>query len=352
MNSPQAEKRGFLILLGVMMFSGIFVLWPFLKTIVLSMVFAVLFFPLHKRILKWTGGKKALSATISITLVFLLLIIPVLLLTTLVTIQIQKLLTLEPSTILSSMYVSAQIWVTKFEDLLQVQFHLLDFLKQILQTAGNFLAQYSPNMVKETANFFYHFFIMMMILFYFFIDGERFLEIIIRLTPVKDKYERHLASEMKTTIYGVFYSSFLSALLQAIAATLGYYFAGIEGYLVWGCVTFFVAFIPVVGTALVLIPLVLSLFLEGNTSHAIFLSLYAMLIIGSIDNIVKPLLIKGDMHPLILFLSVFGGMTMFGPIGLLLGPIIMSMLTATVKIYSRDFTGVHLENVKPKASDL
>lgn len=349
MNSAVSEKRGFLVLLGCMILLGVFVLWPFLKTIVLSMVFAVLFFPLHKRILRLCKGKKALSAFLSIVLVFFLLIIPVLLLVMLVTVQVQKLLTQAPSDIISGLFVSVQIWVTKLEDMMNVQFHFLDFVKESLQTVGNYLAQYSPNMVMETANFFFHFFIMMMILFYFFMDGERFLEIIIRLTPVKDKYERHLATEMKTTIYGVFYSSFFSALLQAVAASLGYYIAGIEAYLVWGCVTFFVAFIPVVGTALVLAPLIISLFLQGNTGHAIFLSLYSILIIGSIDNIIKPLLIKGDMHPLVLFLSVFGGMTMFGPIGLLLGPIIMSMLTATIKIYSRDFTGVSIENVQPKA---
>lgn len=350
MNSPAAEKRGFLILLGIMLFLGLYVLWPFIKTIVLSVVIAVLVFPLHKKILGWTK-RKTLSAFLSIVLVFLLIIIPIATLGMLVTLQIQKLLHQAPSEIFSSLYVSAQIWVTKIEDMLQVQFHFLDFLKESLQTAGNYLAQYSPNMVMETADFFYHFFIMMMVLFYFFIDGERFLEIIIRLTPVKDRYERHLAAEMKTTIYGVFYSSFLSGLLQAITATLGYYIAGIDGYLVWGCVTFFVAFIPAVGTALVLVPLIISLFVQGHSGHAIFLIIYSVLIIGSIDNIVKPLLIKGDMHPLVLFLSVFGGMTMFGPIGLLLGPIIMSMLTATIKIYSRDFTGVNIEDLKPKANE-
>lgn len=351
MNSPQAEKRGFLFLLGIMLFLGIFVLWPFLKTIALSVVFAVLFFPLYNKILQWTG-KKTLSSFISMTLVFLLIIIPVLLLGMIVTLQIQKLLTQEHNQIISSLYVNAQIWVTQLEDMMQVQFHFLDVLKKTLQAAGNYLAQYSPNVVAGTANFFLHFFVMMLILFYLFIDGERFLEIIIRLSPVKDKYERRLVTEMKTTIYGVFYSSFLCSLLQAIAATLGYYFAGIEGYLVWGCVTFFVAFIPAVGTALVLVPLTLSLFLQGNVGHAIFLSIYGALVIGSIDNILKPLLIKGNMHPLILFLSVFGGMAMFGPIGLLLGPIIMSMLTATIKIYSRDFTGINLENVKAKETKL
>jgi len=349
MNSQKTEKQGFFFLLAGLLLMGVYVLWPFLKTILLSIIFAVLFYPLHKRVLKWCGGRKTLSAALSMTLVFLLLIIPVIFLLALVTTQLQKLITQAPSEMLTTWYVSLQVWVTKLEDMLHVQFHFLDFVKQSLQNLGNYLAQYSPGVVMETASLFYHFFILMMVLFYLFIDGEKFMEILIHLTPVKDKYERHLAYEMKLTIYGVFYSSFLSALAQAIAATLGYYIAGVDGYLVWGCVTFFVAFIPFVGTALVILPLILVLFFEGHMGHALFLALYSLLLIGSIDNILKPLLIKNNMHPILLFLSVFGGIGMFGPIGLLLGPLVFSMLVATIKIYSRDFAGLNLDHALPKA---
>jgi len=342
MINSKSERQGFLVLLVILLVLAFYVLSPFLKTIVLSIILAIFFFPAHKKILRFTHQRKKLSASLSLLAVIFLILAPLAVLLVLVTTQIKDMSFGASDQMISSWYVTLQVWVTKFEDLFGIQIHLLDTLQQGLQRLGEVLAQYSPAVVLGTANFILHFFIMMIVLFYLFIDGERFFEIMIRITPVKDQYERKLASEIKNTLSGVFYSSFFTGLLQAAVATLGYYIAGVSGYLVWGCVTFFVSFIPMLGTSVVVIPLVLLLISQGRVGHAVFLGIYAAVFVGLIDNILKPLLIKSNMHPLVLFLGFFGGLAVFGPAGILIGPILMSLLTATLKMYSRDFTGEKL----------
>jgi len=345
-SGPKTERTAFLVLFGLLALLGLYVIYPFLKTVLLSIVLTVLFFPLNEWILK-RFKRPNLAAALSVIAIILFIFVPLAILASLVGRQVGSLLENAPNELLSSWYVSLQIWVTKIEDMLGVQFNLLEYYQKGLKWLGTSLAGITSGLVVETAHFIFHFFILSIVSFYLFRDGRRFFEVMIHLVPVKDQYERSLAHEMQNTIHGVFYGSFLTALLQAILATLGYWIAGVPGYLVWGCITFFVAFIPMIGTGAAVIPLVIMLFAQGKTGSAIFLSLYAAGIIGLVDNIVKPLLIRSNMHPLIIFLSLFGGIAVFGPTGLLLGPIILSLLTATVKMYSRDFTGVKLESITP-----
>lgn len=344
-STPQLERRAFLFLLAILIAGGVYVLFPFLKTILLSIVLAIVFYPLHEKFLKWTGKRSNLAAFFSILAVLLFLIFPIAALLTLVTSQIAGLLEHIPQTmgqgglktVLSNGYAYMQPGVAKLEHVLGVKFDVLPLLLKGVQNFAQILAGYSPAVVSGTASFFLHFFIMLMVLFYLFRDGKVFFQTLMILSPVKDQYEMKLASEIKVTIDGIFYGSFLTGLVQAVLSGLGFYFAGVEGSLVWGTITFFVSFIPVIGTATVFIPLIIMLLVQGHLWHALFLGIYGAVVTGSADNILKPVLIKSNMHPLVLFLGLFGGMAVFGAMGLLLGPILMAMLTATVRIYSKDF---------------
>jgi predicted PurR-regulated permease PerM len=342
--SQKIERASFLFLLVLFLSAGLYVLSPFFKTIFLGIILVTLFFPVHQRILKWTRGRKTLTSLLSVLSVLLFFFIPLVILLSLIAAQVEGLANQTPTEILSSWYVSLQIWVTKIEDFLGVQFHLLDLFHGGLRRLGELFARYSPGVIMETANFLFQFFILLIVLFFLFRDGKDFFELTIRLLPVKDQYERKLAQEIQSTIYGVFYGSFVTALIQSVTATLGYFFAGLEGYLIWGVATFFASFIPFLGTGAVIAPLVLFLLSQGKTSHAIFLSIYGVAIIGLVDNLVKPLMIRSNVHPLLVFLSLFGGVVVFGPLGILMGPILLSLLTATIKLYAQDFADVKMES--------
>ena len=352
-NSEKTEKRSFLLLLLVLLFAGGVIFYPFIKVLILALVFAVLFYPLHEKFLKWTN-RPNLSAFFSVLSVVLLLLIPTAVILTLVTQQLAAVVSPEAfqasqttlSGILNELQQRVTHWAVKFESLAGFHFDLVPWVQKGMTKVAQILAKYSPTVLSETANFFLHSFVMIIALFYLFRDGRFILNAAIRISPVKDQYERRLTREIKLTINGVFYGSFLSGLAQAALATVGFYFVDIPGYYVWGILTFFMSFIPMVGTGAVIFPLVLILFIQGRVGAAIFLAVYGAIAIGSVDNLLRPVLIRSNMHPLVLFLSVFGGLVVFGAIGILVGPMLLAMLTATVRIYAKDFAHIRMAELE------
>ncbi|MDL1873307.1 AI-2E family transporter [Deltaproteobacteria bacterium PRO3] len=354
-NSVKTEQRAFILLLLVLIAVGVYLIHPFLQTLILSGVFTVLFYPIHQKFLNWTKQRANVAATLSVTTVILFIFLPIAILLTLVTTQLASLVTASNFSItqssvaglLTAIQQKITFFAAKFEYLSGFNFDLVPLIQQAMSRLAQILAKYSPSVLAGTANFILHFFIMIIVLFYLFRDGREFLGTLIRLSPVKDQYEQRLAGEIRDTIYGVFYGNFLTGLAQAALATAGYYLAGIEAYLVWGAVTFFMSFLPMLGTGAVIAPLVLVLFIQGHSKQAVFLAVYGAVVISSVDNLLRPVLIRSNMHQLVLFLSIFGGLAVFGPIGILLGPMLLAMLTATIRIYAKDFASVNLPEKKP-----
>ncbi|MGH7831821.1 MAG: AI-2E family transporter [Candidatus Binatia bacterium] len=339
------ERRAFLVLLLLLMFASFYVLFPFLYSILFAIVLTVLFYPLHQRFRRWTKQRENISAGLSVLAVLLLMVLPIAVILTLVTGQIAGALENIPAltsrealqSLLSNWYGRIEPLLARFENSVGIKLDILNLGWRGVKQFADILAGYSPSVIAGTASFFIHFFIMLVVLFYLFRDGGKIYQVFLKVSPVKDQYEENLAHEIRQTVYGVFYGSFLTSLVQAVLATIGFWIAGINGFLVWGLLTFFFSFIPIIGTAGVLVPMVLIQFIQGKTYQGIFLAVYGAIIIGSADNLLKPLLIKSNMHPVLLFLSLFGGLAVFGAMGLLLGPILLALATATVKIYLKDF---------------
>jgi predicted PurR-regulated permease PerM len=338
------EQRAFYWLVLILLILGLWVIFPFLYTVIMALVLGVVFYPFHRRFLKWTGHP-GLAALLSVITVVVLIILPAAFLLTLITSQIASVAQFFSGTMVSEKVSVILVhwnnyllpWVKKFEALIGTQFNFVEWFWQTVQRLGQMVAKYSPSVVTGTANFFLNLFVMLLLLFYVFRDGNVMFERLLKLSPIKDKYERRLATEIQETIYGIFYGSFLTGALQALLATLGFYLAGIPGALVWGVITFFVSFIPLVGTAAVIAPLTIYLLVIGNYGHAVFLAIYGVVAIGTVDNFLRPFLIKTSIHQAFLFLGLFGGMAVFGPIGILLGPIIMALLSGALRIYEQDY---------------
>lgn len=342
MPRPIIEQKSFYWLLLILVVLGLWVVFPFLYTAIMALVLGIVFYPFYRKFLQWTK-RPSIAAALSVLTVFCFIIIPVGVLLTLITSQIAAVI---QAFSVSSGKVSGILvhWehylsplVVKFEQLMGMELNVMAWFWQGAQRIAQTVAKYSPSVVTGTVEFFLNLFIMLLLLFYVFRDGNRLYERLLKLSPIKDKYERRLATEIQETIYGIFYGSFLTGAIQAALATLGYYLAGIPGALVWGVITFFVSFIPLIGTAAAIIPLCIYLMVAGRYGHAAFLAIYGTLVIGGVDNFVRPFLIKSNLHQAFLFLGLFGGMAVFGPIGILLGPIIMALLSGMLRIYETDY---------------
>lgn len=177
--------------------------------------------------------------------------------------------------------------------------------------------------------------IMTLALYYFLKDGPAMLQTIMRLSPLDDRYEKELLGEFDSMSRAVVLATLLSALAQAILGGIAYYFAEFESLFLLTSLTFLLAMVPFVGAAAVWVPACLWLaFVDERFLAAVVLFGYGIGVISMVDNLVKPYVLHGQskLHPLLALLSVLGGVQALGPIGILVGPMIVSFLQALLNI--------------------
>lgn len=189
-------------------------------------------------------------------------------------------------------------------------------------------------------------FVLVLLFFYYLLrDGAHLKRRLMELSPLSDAHEQAIMERIGRAVGATVRGSLIMAVLQGLVAGLGFAIFGVPSPALWGAVVVLAAFVPTVGTALVQVPAVIVLLATGQTAHAVGLAIWATLAVGMLDNILGPKLMAGGahLHPMIMLIAVLGGITFFGPIGLLLGPILMSLLFALFDIYLSLVRGPSLE---------
>ena len=178
-----------------------------------------------------------------------------------------------------------------------------------------------------------------------FTNGPRLLTGIKRLSPLDDRYEQRLFDVFGEFSRNLVVGSLATAAIQGLIAGLGYAFAGVGNVLFLAILTGIGSFVPVVGTVVIWVPVVGFLLVNGSYGAAIFLALWCLILVGSIDNVLKPLFMRGntDIHPLLVFLAVFGGLYWMGLTGLFVGPVLVAFFLALYTIYESEFLGIEPE---------
>ena len=190
--------------------------------------------------------------------------------------------------------------------------------------------------------------IMMISLFFFLLDGPRMIAAVKFLSPLEDQHEQELLDEFNRVSRAVVLATLLSAIAQGLLAGIGFYFAGLQSVFLLMLLTTAMALIPFVGAAAVWIPASLWLyFVDGRLGAAIVLAIYGTAIISMVDNLIKPLVLHGQshLHPLLALLSVLGGVSALGPIGILVGPMVVVFLQTLLKILQRELTAMDQERI-------
>ena len=180
--------------------------------------------------------------------------------------------------------------------------------------------------------------IFLLIAFYFLLlGGRRLVQWLASVTPDPDQTLR-IAAQLARASRSVLSSLFLTALAQSATATAGYLIARVPHPAFFGLLTFVAAFIPSVGTSIVALPLALMMLALGHPWAALFLAIWALVVVGLIDNVVKPLLIKGgvNLDAAVLFFALIGGLALFGAVGLIVGPLAVALFVSVVEGPSRE----------------
>jgi predicted PurR-regulated permease PerM len=330
-----------LFALAVVLFSRI--LLPFVMPVLLGGFLVVLFLPIQDFLCRRLKGHTGLCALASTVAVFLLILVPLAGVGWLVGRELFQLVASLPS-------------VLERVDLRQ---ELISNLPSGLsryvrtETVGSELekgllsaATGSATVIKRAvglgSEFVVNLFLMTVAMYYFFLDGRRLYAEAIRLVPLDRRYLQHFSREFSDVAHAIVYGNTVTAFVQGAVGLVGMLIAGVPHAVVWGAAMVIAALVPVVGTGLVWAPISLLLILSGKVGDGVFLAAWGALVVGTVDNFIRPRLCGSRMalHPLIVFLSMFGGVAVFGMMGMLVGPLIASFFMAMVRIYRRDFLGL------------
>lgn len=215
----------------------------------------------------------------------------------------------------------------------------LDAMKRQAEEYANTVAlggaQYAGGML---ADLLVGFGVLIVSLYYFLADGPAMLKTFMRLSPLDDRYEEQLLQEFTTVSRAVVVATLLSAVVQGLLAGAGYFFAGLGSVALLTMLTMLFALIPFVGGTLVWLPCCVWLFVEGRPLAATVLFVYCVVVVSMSDNVVKPLVLQGqsNLHPLLALLSVLGGVKAMGPIGIVVGPMVVAFLQALLKMFQTE----------------
>jgi predicted PurR-regulated permease PerM len=340
----RTERYFLLLLLVTSLYAAYRILSPYLNTIIISAALALLFYPVYGRILRFTGGRRNLASLLSCSLIICLVIVPLFLVA--VALVAQGVHTFNSiydwvqggalaNLLASESFAHARENLTKY-------FSFIDFSKIDIQgnllslskSMGQFLISKSSDIVSNLTRLTLHFFLLVFCLFYLLKEGRAMLDKLLHLLPLRYAQEQELTQRMVKVIRLTFVGALSTALAQGIAGGIGMAMVGIPA-LFWGTVMAFASLIPIIGTAIIWIPATVYLGFSAGWGKIIFFVLWNLIIAGSIDNFLRPHLIRGGagLSPLLIFFAVLGGIQLFGFIGILYGPIIFGLCGVLLYLY-------------------
>ncbi len=318
---------------------------PFLSALLWAGVITLALHPLYRRLLALVRGRAALAASIMTAVCAVLIIGPALAILTSLTSQAVDLYSYA-SEILKSGKLP-EIWnrfsispLGSFLKLpapeeLNIQRYVIDHLSGLSAGVAAQVGGFLKNTLLLVANLL----IMLFALFFFFRDGEGHYQTAVGLLPFTAEQKQGMARKFMDTFKAVITGIFFIALFQGLLCGIGFAVFGVPFPVLWGFLAAFLALLPVGGTALVWVPAAVYLFLTGATVKAILLVLWGVIFVSLPDNLLKPLIIgkKAKLPTFFLFLAILGGIKAYGFLGILFGPVVVTLLTAFVQIYREEF---------------
>ena len=331
-NQQRIQLAFFLVLLGLAAFMTYMVYKPFLNVIILALVLAILLYPVYERILKLVGGKARTAAAIVIVLAIIFILTPL----TLLSIQIFNQSRDVYIQLQNGEVDYLQQAISTIEKPLQERFpgFSLD-IKGVLQQIVVWIGNNASNIISGISNVLLGLMLVFISLFFFLKDGKKFLGYIVKMSPLDDTYDLKIFHRIGTMMSSVVRGVLFIAVVQAILVGLGFYIFGVPNATLWGTVTVVASLLPFIGTALVVFPGVAYLLITGHLAGAIGLAIWGTFLVGFIDNLLMPVTYgkSAQVHPLIILFAVLGGIYVFGPLGFLVGPMMVSFFIAILEIY-------------------
>ena len=340
MNSKTRQLWFFIVFLVGVTVLFYLIAAPYASAIFLALITAVLFKTLNERILRRLGGRKNIASLFSVLIVLAIIFIPLGV--------IGRSLIKESAALYSEVQskdsgaYSLGPAVSRIESFIESKgfggdlnlkkfFNIGPYAERVLIWLSSNLTSFFSSVLRLTLSAFLY----ILCLFYLFRDGRSLAKNILAWSPLFDVHDTLILSKISTTVVSVLRGQLMIGLIQGFLTGIGFWIFGVPHPVIWGSVAAVASLVPAIGTSLVNAPAVIYLFLTGDMFSAFGLLAWAVLAVGLVDNLLGPYLINRGVkiHPFLVLISVLGGISFFGPVGFIAGPVVLSLLFALLELY-------------------
>ncbi len=359
MQTSTLHFRSFLLLLTAVSIAFLSILLPFYPAIFWGGVLAVLFGPLHRRLRSALGGRRNLAAFLTVLVIILIVILPMIFIAGSLANEAAGLYNRINSgqlnlgayyeQVVAALPPSVHGWLDSWGvgDLLSIREKLSAGALQ----GSQFLAKQAVSVGQNTFQFVIGLGVMMYLLFFLLRDGHALVPRVKSLIPLSDDHRRHLFQKFTTVVRATVKGNIVIAITQGILGGLMFAFLGIQGSLFWGVLMAFLSLLPAVGASLIWAPVAVYFLVTGAYAEGITLILFGVLVIGLIDNLLRPVLVGKDtkMPDFVVLISTLGGLAVFGLNGFVIGPLFAALFIACWDLFP-DAVSLNAQATRDEAS--
>lgn len=339
-----SQNKPFLLFIAAVSVAFAWILWPFFGAILWGTVFAIVFAPLNRRLRQALRQKRTLAALATLAIIVVMVILPLSL--------IGASLLGEATGVYGRLRSGELDFARYFQQVMDAlpawasglldRFGLADLgdvlrkLSTGLMKGSQAIASQAINIGQNTFEFVVSLFIMLYLLFFLLRDGDELARSVRRAVPLRAEEQRALFGKFTVVIRATIKGNVVVALIQGALGGLIFWFLGIKAPLLWAALMAVLSLLPAVGTALVWLPVAVYFLATGALWQGIVLIAYGVLVIGLVDNVVRPILVGKDtrMPDYVVLISTLGGISIFGINGFVIGPVIAAMFIASWGIFS------------------
>lgn len=308
---------------------AVFIVLPYLNAIVLAATLAILFHPVYRGLRRVLPGHEALASFIAVCIALVVIVTPLVLFGLQIVKEAQG---------LYGQFASGENWPALSFMRAQIEktapWVNLDFSQYLRQMLQAVLANLGAA-ISGLANIAGILFLTFFSLYYFLKDSGKIRDAVIKISPLSHGHTEEILTKLYSMANSVIKGSLVVAIAQGALVGIGFVLFGLSNPVLWGSVAVIAALIPVAGTALIVVPAAALLAFSGHLVQSVGFIIWGFVIVGLVDNFLRPKLIERNVkiHPLLVLLSVLGGLSVFGVMGFVLGPLILSLLLTLVEIY-------------------
>lgn len=322
------KQRNNIILVSIIVL-GCFILYA-LSSLFSAILGAVVLFTIFRPFFLYLIEKRDWNRPLAaLLIIFISLVVIVLPFTAISFMVIGKITTINTSDL------PIQQWMVKIDHFALTTFKQPNFAENTMQKLGTYVTDLFPSLIGSAANIILTLLVLYFLLYFMFVQIKEFEATMLRYAPFREQYAIKFAQALRNSTYSNVLGQGIIALVQGALLANGFWIFGIPDPVFWGVIGAFISFLPVVGAPTLCIPASLFLFANNQTLQGILLLAYGLLFIGNIDNVLRMIINKrvANTHPLISVIGVFIGLPLFGILGLVFGPLLLSYFLLLVEIY-------------------